>query len=224
VTTAICVLRSGGRYSPAWAARLAAGLRAHVPGVGRVLCLTDHEGPIAGCETVALRHGWPGWWSKFEAFRADLCDGPRLLLDLDTVLVGPAPALTQAEGLVALEDQTFADRVSTALMRFDDGLAELHDRFAADPAHWMDRASCPDAPNRIHGDQVVVDRFLREAEIALAFWQRRHPRLVQIRWSEEQPVEAPVQVFVHRCKPDAIGGPVAAAWRAPQRNGYIQAR
>jgi hypothetical protein len=209
------VLRSGGRYGPVWAERLAAGLAAHVPGLARTICLTDHDGPIAGCEVVPLRHGWPGWWAKMEAFRPDLGTGPRLLLDLDTVLMGPAPALAGAGGLTALADQTFAGRVSSALLRFDgETLGFVHDRFAADPAHWMDRASCPDAPNRIHGDQVVLDRFLREEGLAPAFWQRAHPGLVQIRWSGEQPVEAPVQVFVHRCKPDAAEGPVAAAWRA----------
>ena len=218
--TVLCVLRTGGRYGPVWAERLSAGLRRHVPGVGRCLCLTDHDGPIAGCEVVPLRHGWPGWWSKMEAFRVDLGDGPRLLCDLDTVFVGDAPALAEATDLAVLEDQTFAGRVSSALVRWDgSALGFIHDRFAADPARWMDRASCADAPNRIHGDQVVVDRFLRDAGLRPAFLQRRHPGLVQIRWSESQPVEAPVQVFVHRCKPDGIGGPVAAAWRGAQVAG-----
>lgn len=212
--TALCVLRSGGRYRPVWAERLAAGLRRHVPGVGRVLCLTDHDGAIPGCDAVALRHGWPGWWSKMEAFRPGLVDGPALLLDLDTVFTGDAAALTAGTDLMVLEDQTFGGRVSSAVMRFDGrAMGFLHDRFAADPARWMDRASCPDAPNRVHGDQVVIDRFLRDAGVTPTFLQRRHPRLVQIRWSGDQPVEAPVQVFVHRCKPDGVGGPVAAAWR-----------
>ena len=212
MTTAICVLRSGGRYGPIWAERLAAGLRAHLPGLARTVCLTDHDGPVPGCETVPLRHDWPGWWSKFEAFRPGLVDGPALLLDLDTVLVGTAGDLI-GSGLAVLEDQTFENRVSSALMRFEAGaMAFLYRRFAADPARWMDRASCPDAPNRIHGDQVVIDRFLRDEAIVPGFLQRLHPGLIQIRWSQSQPVEAPVQVFVHRCKPDAIGGPVARAW------------
>ena len=213
--TVVCVLRSGGRYAPLWAERLAAGVRRHVPGTARCVCLTDHPGPIAGCDVVALRHDWPGWWAKMEAFRPGLAEGPVILCDLDTVFVGSADALADGDDLVALEDQTFAGRVSSALLRFDpDALGFVHDRFAADPARWMDRASCPDAPNRIHGDQVVIDRFLRDEGLRPAFWQRRHPGLVQIRWSADQPVEAPVQVFVHRCKPDGIAGPVADAWRA----------
>ena len=214
MTTAVCVLRLGARYRPVWAERLAAGLAAHAPDVERVVCLTDHDGPIAGCETVPLRGDWPGWWAKMDAFRPDLGPGPRLLLDLDTVLMGPAPGLTRGAALAALEDQTFAGRVSSAIMRFDgSALGFVRDRFARDPAHWMDRASCPDAPNRIHGDQVVIDRFLRDAGLTPAFLQREHPGLIQIRYAEDQPVEAPVQVFVHRCKPDGIAGPVADAWR-----------
>lgn len=214
VTTAICVLRSGGRYAPVWAERLAAGLRRHVGGIDRVLCLTDHAGPIAGCETVRLRHGWPGWWAKMEAFRAGLVEGPALLIDLDTVLVGDARALVAGTDLMVLEDQTFAGRASSAIVRFGQGdLGFVYDRFAAGPSFWMTAASCPDAPNRIHGDQVVLDRMLRDAGVEPAFVQRRHPDLVQIRWSADQPIEAPVQVFVHRCKPDTIDGPVAEAWR-----------
>ena len=214
MTAFVCVLRSGGRYSKVWAERLATGLRRNVSGLDRLICLTDFREPIRGCETVPLRHDWPGWWAKFEAFRPDLGSDHRVLCDLDTVFVGDASALTSARTLSVLEDQTFAGRTSTALMRFDaTELTFLYDRFVRDPAHWMDRASCPDAPNRVHGDQVVVDRFLRDAGVRPEFLQRSHPGLIQIRWSEDQPVEAPIQIFVHRCKPDVIGGPVADAWR-----------
>lgn len=76
--TPICVLRSGGDFTPAhvqWLAR-------QVPGL---VCLSDVEVP--GVKTLPLYYGWPGWFSKMELFRPDL-RGDLLYLDLDTVVLG----------------------------------------------------------------------------------------------------------------------------------------
>jgi len=90
MTTLITVLKGGGRYDATWVARLAGGIRRHAPAFDRILCLTDLPVAVPGVETIPLRHAWPAWWAKMEAFRPGLSTGPTLLCDLDTVLTGPA--------------------------------------------------------------------------------------------------------------------------------------
>ena len=84
--TPVCVLRSGGDFRPEHAQRLARQ-------VSGLVCLSDVQVP--GVATRVLQHGWPGWWSKMEAFAPEL-EGDVLLIDLDTlVLRMPAlPAVT----------------------------------------------------------------------------------------------------------------------------------
>lgn len=78
MTTAVCVLRSGGDFTP----RHVQWLAAQVPGI---VCLSDQAVP--GVPTVPLRHGWPGWWAKMEAFDPGVIAGDVLLMDLDTVVL-----------------------------------------------------------------------------------------------------------------------------------------
>lgn len=131
MATLMTVLKSGGRYDARWVARLAHGVRRFAPAFERMICLTDLPLALDGVETVPLRHGWPAWWSKFEAFRPGLARGTAVLCDLDTVLTGPADALA-APGLAALEDFFHKGRVSSALLRWQgDELAFLYETFAA---------------------------------------------------------------------------------------------
>lgn len=83
----LCVLRAGKDFEP----RHAQWLARQVPGI---VCLSDQ--PVPGVRTVPLRHRWPGWWSKMEAFDTELIGGDVLLIDLDTVVMSlpPMPACT----------------------------------------------------------------------------------------------------------------------------------
>jgi hypothetical protein len=77
MSTALCVLRSGGDFGPQhvqWLAR-------QVPGL---VCLADTGVP--GVPTIRLRHSWPLWWPKLEAFDTALVPGDVWLIDLDTVV------------------------------------------------------------------------------------------------------------------------------------------
>jgi hypothetical protein len=140
MTTLITVLKSGGRYDAAWVERLARGVRRHAPAFDRILCLTDLPLVVAGVERVPLRHDWPAWWAKMEAFRPGLTRGPTLLCDLDTVLTGPADALAEP-GLTAMEDYFHKGRLSSALLRWRGGeLDFLYTAFAAEPARHRSRA------------------------------------------------------------------------------------
>lgn len=213
MATLMTVLKSGGRYDARWVARLAHGVRRFAPAFERMICLTDLPLALDGVETVPLRHGWPAWWSKFEAFRPDLARGTAVLCDLDTVLTGPADALA-APGLAALEDFFHKGRVSSALLRWQgDELAFLYETFAAAPERWMTAGSCGPVPNAVHGDQVVIDHLLRTTGRRAPFLQAHAPGLIDF-YDAARPECGPVVVFIGASKPDNATGPVFSAWAA----------
>lgn len=211
MATLITVLKSGGRYDATWVARLARGVRRHAPAFTRILCLTDLPLVLDGVERVALRHDWPAWWAKMEAFRPGLSEATTLLCDLDTVFTGPADRLAEP-GLAAMEDYFHKGRLSSALLRWNGGeLANLYARFSADPARWMTAGSCGPVPNGVHGDQVVIDHLLRQDGVRPRFFQEIAPDLLDF-YDPRRDAHGPVVVFIGPSKPDTARGSVHAAW------------
>ncbi|GJD35387.1 hypothetical protein [Methylobacterium aerolatum] len=211
MATLVTVLKAGGRYDARWVARLAGGVRRHAPAFGRVICLTDADLAVPGVEAVPLRHGWPTWWSKMEALRPGLAQGPILLCDLDTVFTGPADALAEP-GLAAMEDYFHKGHLSSALLRWDgDDLAGVYAAFAADPGRWMAPGSCGAVPNAVHGDQVFIDHWLQKEGRRPAFLQRLYPGLLDF-YDPRRADHGPVVIFIGESKPDTASGPVQAAW------------
>jgi hypothetical protein len=75
----VCVLRSGGDFR----AEHAQWLARQVPGI---VCLSDV--PVPGVSTLPLKMGWPGWWSKLEAYGPTVDPSHDILLmDLDTIVL-----------------------------------------------------------------------------------------------------------------------------------------
>jgi len=209
--TLICVLRAGARYDEVWVERLARGARRSVPNLARVLCLADRAIAVEGVETVRLRHDWPAWWSKFEAFRPGLVQGRAVLCDLDTVFSGDASALG-APGFCAMEDHFHKGRLSSALVRWEgDELRALYERFAAEPERWMAPGSCGAVPNAVHGDQVVIDFLLREEGRLPRFFQTVHPGLLDF-YDPAKADPGPVVIFIGDAKPDRAGEPIRSLW------------
>ena len=212
MATLVTVLRSGGRYDAVWVERLAQAVRRHAPAFTRFVCLTDLSLDIEGVETVPLRQDWPRWWAKMEAFRPGLVQGTAVLLDLDTVLTGDASVLAEP-GLLAMEDHFLKGRVSSAVLRWSDSeLAFVYEQFAADPERWMAQGSCGKVPNSVHGDQVVIDHFLRERGAVPDFVQNRYPDLLDF-YDPANPEPGPVVIFIGDAKPDNAAEPVASLWR-----------
>lgn len=211
MSTLITVLKGGGRYDARWVERLARGVRCHAPAFTRILCLTDGPLAVDGVARVPLRHDWPGWWAKMEAFRPGLSEGTTLLCDLDTVFTGPADALARP-GLAAMEDYFHEGRLSSALLRWDgDELAGLYARFAAEPERWMTAGSCGPVPNAVHGDQVVIDHLLRREGVRPRFFQEIAPGLLDF-YDPRRDAHGPVVIFIGEAKPDTARGSVHAAW------------
>lgn len=77
----ICVLKTGGCYTPSYVRNLQKMVEAHLTIPFRFLCLSDVSDP----NYIPLLNGRNGWWSKVEMFRFS---GPTIYLDLDTALFG----------------------------------------------------------------------------------------------------------------------------------------
>ncbi len=99
--TVACVLRTGGIYDRSWVERLHRAVEQHLSEPHFFLCLTDDRKTArewtAGIHWRILRHGWPGWWSKFEVYTLREFYGRVLYLDLDVAIVGSLDALLDAE-------------------------------------------------------------------------------------------------------------------------------
>ena len=78
----ICVLKSGGDYDERYVYALRNAVDKHLSCVSDFYCFSDMEvKPLCN----RLIKGYPGWWSKLEAFKLK---GPALYIDLDTVVLG----------------------------------------------------------------------------------------------------------------------------------------
>lgn len=126
ILTVACVLRSGGPYGPEYVHRLLGGVAEHLRTPHRFVCLTDMD--VAGVETVALKHGWPGYWSKIELFRSGLFSGRVLYLDLDNDIVGPLDDLASFPGRFGMiDDWIHPELGSSAVMMWHTDSAPVHD-------------------------------------------------------------------------------------------------
>lgn len=82
-----CVLKTGGCYTSEYVHKLLSAVTVNTSMPLEFVCLTDDPG-VDFCETIELKHNWPGWWSKIELFRGDLPEIPSVYLDLDTLILG----------------------------------------------------------------------------------------------------------------------------------------
>lgn len=200
MTTFLTVLKSGGGYDERHVVALARSVAQHGTAFDRIVALTDLPLAIEGVDVVPLLHDWPGWWSKIEAFRADLGDDRRLVCDLDTIVAGSIDPFAEP-GLMALEDHFHKGRVSSALMRWEGAsLAFVYETFAADAARFMTPGSCGEVPNAVHGDQVVIDHLLRREGAMPEFAQVRYPALIDF-YDDRRGIIAPLTIFIGETKP-----------------------
>jgi len=160
-TTIACVLRSGGAFGPDHVARLADQFHRHAPGDCPIVCLTDMVAEVEALErvnnVVALEHGWPGWWSKLEAFKLI---GPVLYLDLGCTVIGSLArmitAIAEHDLLVARDFQPCGHVINSAVMGWRGDMTALLREFRSDPAGHMapyDDSERWTEPGRGWGDQ-----------------------------------------------------------------------
>lgn len=188
----LTVLRSGGEYQPEHVERLRAQCAEHAAGA-EFFCLSDVTG--------TLDHGWPGWWSKMEAFRVR---GPVLYMDLDTSVVGDLAPLLEAacrHDFVALRDfNPHAREMGSGLMAWRGDMSALYWAFRANPEKHMAENSTP----RHWGDQG----FIEPRTVGRKHWQEILPGAV-VSWKKHcrggVPERARVVCFHGKPKPWEVG-------------------
>lgn len=85
----ICVLKSGGDYTPEYVYNLRAMLYRNVSVSFKFKCFTDMDLDLPEDEIIPLTENWPGWWSKVEIFKNGNfpLDARITYFDLDTVII-----------------------------------------------------------------------------------------------------------------------------------------
>lgn len=176
MTTLACVLRSGGEYRPEHVYALRDGALRHYPDA-RFVCLSDTDVP--GVERIALRHHWPGWFSKLEILRPEVFAGPVLYLDLDSVIVGDLSEIAGYRGAFAMISDFYRPGCAqSGVLAFQAGpgteAARLWSLFRPNASQWMRRyrgdgewlhahANAPDRLQDLYPGQVVsYKRHCRE--------------------------------------------------------------
>lgn len=97
--TVVCVLRSGGPFTPEYVSCLYNMVGRNVTMGYDFVCLTDLPVDIDGCTAIPLADDLPGWWSKMELFRPGLFRTDRVVyLDLDTLIMGNIDRLLSLHG------------------------------------------------------------------------------------------------------------------------------
>lgn len=133
--------------------RLHRSVEKHIDRPFRFYCLTNYFGKDLVFDRIALKHNWPGWWSKIELHRPDLPPGRTLYLDLDNhVIRSLQPILDYRGDLVMfrtgipeskherLRKMGWVCRYQAATMLFDAGtpaMVQLYHRFEQRVGHWI---------------------------------------------------------------------------------------
>jgi hypothetical protein len=110
MTTVVCVLKSGGCYTPEYVERLKAGVDKHLSG-HNFICFSDVDVP---CDRIKLTRNLPGWWSKLEIFKLT---GACLYFDLDTVITGDLSEIAEyPHTFTMLSDFYVLDKPASGVM------------------------------------------------------------------------------------------------------------
>jgi hypothetical protein len=135
----VCVLRTGGVYTPSWVRALHRGVREYLPNAD-FICLSDQPFSILGVERIPLRYRWKGWWSKVEIFRPGLFTGPTLYLDLDSLPIGFLGGIAGFQGdFATLSDFYQLKHMASGVMAWTPGGRShgIYETFLQDPEGIM---------------------------------------------------------------------------------------
>lgn len=151
----VCVLKSGGVYTPDYVRILRDAVARNLTIPYRFVCLSDVDVP---CDRIPLRHDWPGWWSKIELFREDVVKGPTFYLDLDTVIVSSINDIQFLDFNFAMLDVLENNRTNcchSGLLWFKQPQTHVYEKFLQDPQGFI-KFHEENEHNWYHGDQAFI--------------------------------------------------------------------
>jgi hypothetical protein len=183
----VCVLRSGGIYTPAYVRALARGVQENLSLPHKFVCLTDLKDSSMSLpddlqkyvEVIPLEYGWPKWWSKVEVWNPKLGKqlGRILYVDLDSLVVGNLNDIAGYDGdLCILRDFYYLDTPSVPIANFISGrMKPAWKVFSKNPHYWMQEGDKCVPPH--FGDQILVSKavdlnsFVSEDGHLVDYWQ-----------------------------------------------------
>lgn len=97
-------------YSPVWVDRLVAAIERNSVQRNHFFCLVDREDYTfrERVQPILLQDKIEGWSPMMEAFRPNICEGPRMVLGLDTIITGSIEHILNWTGDCGLLDDPFA--------------------------------------------------------------------------------------------------------------------
>jgi hypothetical protein len=152
--TVVCVLKTGGIYTPEWVRKLRDGVSRHLTLPHRFVCLSDVE---VSCERIPLIHDWHRWWPKIEMFRPSLFDGPVLYFDLDTVIVGSLDKIGTYQHRFTMAHEFYRpEKLCSTAMAWNGDYSFIYDTFAANQRKIAAHYDAMDPAVGI-GDQALIE-------------------------------------------------------------------
>jgi hypothetical protein len=118
----------------------------------RFVCLSDVN--VDGVETIPLKHGWPGWWSKIELYKYSNL----FYLDLDVVITQPFKHLFKIPGVVSaprFSSLRKSSKINSSVMSWEKAPIHLYNLFNENPKKWM---------KTFLGDQDFLGAFATEIQ------------------------------------------------------------
>lgn len=168
--TVVCVLRSGGIYTPEWVSKLRNGVAKHLHRRHRFVCISD---TTVDCERIPLTKDWPGWWAKMAAFEIA---GPVLFLDLDTVIVAPINDVAEhamTGGFTMIRDWHSPEYHGSGVMSWSGDMTPIYNEFASDAGRLMT------VKRKRVGDQGLIEEMVpAHTGNPVACWQDVTPRRI----------------------------------------------
>ncbi|KGT94971.1 hypothetical protein NG99_06050 [Erwinia typographi] len=144
MTIIATVLKSGGEYLPTHVQRL----HEQFDDLQSV-CFSDV--PVPGVNTLPLRYGWAGWFSKMELFNPELTMSDILYFDLDTIITGNIVPYLNDDRFRMLSDFYFPQTPASGMMFIPHSAkAPIWQAWIAKPAQWM---------SMCRGDQDVLAKI-----------------------------------------------------------------
>lgn len=125
----LAVLKSGPEFRAAYVQAMQRQLARWAPDA-EFVCLSDVVVP--GVQCIPMKHDWPDWWCKMNAFSPDL-RGDFLLTDLDNIFIGPL------DDILDIGTYTTQKGESNALAYMtEDVRAAVWEEWIRDPVAHMD--------------------------------------------------------------------------------------